>query len=61
MTESLADWLARHPEAVRTNTPLDVLAAHMLASLKTFEDSLLARSAHPFFRPGKPHGHQPAP
>ena len=39
----------------RTNTPPEVLAAHMLASLKAFEDSLLARSAHPFFRPGKPH------
>ena len=52
MTESLADWLARHPEAVRTNTPLDVLAAHMLASLRAFEDSLAARASHPFFRPG---------
>ena len=53
-TDSLTDWLIAHPELIRTNTPPDVLAAHLLASLAAFEDSLLARSAHPFFRPGAP-------
>lgn len=59
MTDTLADWVIRHPEAQRTNTPPEVLAEHMLASLRAFEDSLLARSAHPFYRPGKPDGHHP--
>ena len=53
MTEALIALLVAHPELRRTNTPPEVLAAHMLASLRQFEDSLLARSAHPFYRPGQ--------
>jgi hypothetical protein len=49
----LADVLAKHPEVITTNTPLEVLAAHMLASLQLFEDSLKERAAHDFYRPGQ--------
>jgi hypothetical protein len=45
--------LAKHPQIVTTNTPLEVLAQHMIASLQLFEDSLKERSNHPFFAPGK--------
>jgi hypothetical protein len=45
--------LAQHPEVVTTNTPLEVLAAHMLASLQLFEQSIKDRSDHPFYRPGQ--------
>jgi hypothetical protein len=53
--------LARHPHAVRTNTPLDVLASHMLTSLQLLEATLLERSAHPFFAPGRPRVPDPPP
>jgi hypothetical protein len=45
--------LAANPDAYRTNTPLEVLAAHMVRSMESFEWALLARSMHPFFAPGK--------
>lgn len=45
--------LARHPTTFRTNTPLEVLASHMLTSLQLFEASLLERSAHPFYAPDR--------
>lgn len=45
--------LDRHWSELRTNTPSDVLAAHMAASLRLFEDSLLERARHPFYNPGR--------
>jgi hypothetical protein len=55
--EEIASILARHPRLVRTNTPLEVLAEHMIESLALFESSLLERAKHPFFRPGaEPNG-----
>jgi hypothetical protein len=45
--------LAKHPQLVTTNTPLEVLAQHMIASLQLFEDSLKERSNNPFFAPGR--------
>ena len=53
MIPDLVSVLIRNSAKLRTNTPLEVLAAHMVASLKSFEQSLLDRSAHPFFAPGK--------
>ena len=53
MKSALANLLARHPEIVATNTPLDVLADHMIASLQLFEQSLLDRSDHDFYHPGR--------
>ena len=51
-TESLAQWLVEHRyEVTKTNTPLDILAAHMLASLALFEQSLLDRANHEFYNP----------
>ena len=55
--DALVHVLIAHPRLVRTNTPLGVLADHMLASLKAFEDSLLARSRDPFFHPGRERTH----
>lgn len=49
----LVDVLDRHWSELRTNTPPEVLAAHMLASLRLFEDSLIERSRHPFYHPGR--------
>jgi hypothetical protein len=45
--------LARHFSEVKTNTPLDVLAAHMVASLRLFEATLQQRADHQFFAPGR--------
>jgi hypothetical protein len=53
IVSDLADVLAKHPHVVSTNTPLEVLAAHMLASLQLFEQSIKDRSDHPFYRPGQ--------
>jgi hypothetical protein len=39
----------------RTNTPVDVLAAHMERALAEFETTLLERARHPFYAPGRPH------
>lgn len=36
----------------RTNTPVELLAQHMASSLETFEATLLARAAHPFYGRG---------
>ena len=49
---TLVEWLALHPEMVHTNTPLEVLAAHMTNSLALFESTLIARAQHDFFKPG---------
>jgi hypothetical protein len=49
----LVALLARHPYVIQTNTPLDVLAAHMIASLYLFEQSLKDRADHAFYNPGK--------
>jgi hypothetical protein len=51
MIQDIADVLARHSHALQTNTPLDVLAAHMVASLKLFEQSLKDRADHDFYHP----------
>jgi len=48
-----AALIAHNPQ--RTNTPTSVLAAHMARALEEFERTLLERSAHPFYAPGKPH------
>lgn len=53
LQRALIELLARHPEAIRTNTPLDVLATHMVTSMQLFEASLLERSRHPFFAPAR--------
>lgn len=53
LEQSIVAALAENPADYRTNTPLDVLAAHMVASLRQFEASLIARSSHPFFAPGR--------
>lgn len=45
--------LAASPSACKTNTPLEVLAAHMVKSMELFEASIKARSDHPFFALGK--------
>lgn len=45
--------LDRHHAELRTNTPSDVLAAHMVASLRLFEDSMLRRAKHPLYNPGR--------
>jgi len=49
----VASALASCPLERRTNTPVEVLAAHMVKSLDLFEQSLLDRAAHPFFYMGK--------
>lgn len=53
--QALIDALLRHPSATRTNTPVDVLAGHMVHSLNLFEASIIERSQHPFYSPGKVH------
>jgi hypothetical protein len=53
LTRDLADLLAQHRGEVTTNTPPDVLAAHMVAALALFERSLLDRARHPFYAPGR--------
>ncbi len=57
MTENLeaaiVAALISNPNSYRTNTPVEVLAKHMVRSLDAFEWSLLERSKHPFFAPGK--------
>ena len=53
MIDDLVAVLIQHQSQVRTNTPLEVLAAHMVQSLNAFEQTLLDRSNHPFFAPGK--------
>jgi hypothetical protein len=53
LNTDLVELLARHPYAIQTNTPLDVLAAHMIASLYLFEQSLKDRADHAFYNPGK--------
>ena len=50
----LVDVLDRHWSELRTNTPPEVLAAHMLASLRLFEDSLIERSSAPAIRSTTP-------
>ena len=53
MIDDLVSVLILHRAKVVTNTPLEVLASHMVQSLHAFEQSLLERSNHPFFAPGK--------
>ena len=53
MIDDIVSVLIRNSAKVRTNTPLEVLAAHMVASLHSFETTLLELSNHPFFAPGK--------
>jgi hypothetical protein len=53
LRNELIEVLARHPRAFRTNTPLEVLATHMVTAMQLFEASLLERSNHDFFRPGR--------
>lgn len=49
----LAAALDRHYAELRTNTPSDVLSAHLVASLRLFEDSILRRAKHPLYNPGR--------
>jgi hypothetical protein len=53
LADELAEVLARHNAVLRTNTPLEVLAEHMVASLQQFEASLIARADHKFFHPDR--------
>jgi hypothetical protein len=53
IVQDIAAVLAKYPNAVTTNTPLEVLAQHMVASLQLFEDSLKERAAHDFYAPGR--------
>lgn len=55
MIDDLVQILARHPQFVRSNTPLEVLAGHMVNSLALFESTLIARADHPFYAPGRFH------
>lgn len=55
MIDDIVSVLIRNSAKVRTNTPLEVLAAHMVQSLHAFEQTLLDRSNHPLFAPGKRH------
>ena len=48
----LAALLVKHPVRA-TNTPAEVLAQHMAESLRLFEQSLIARSGHLFYKPGQ--------
>ena len=52
----LAAVLIEHRDRVRTNTPADVLAAHMVKALELFEETLLERARHPFYAPGQRNG-----
>lgn len=51
LTTLVAAALAQS-NAPQTNTPLDVLAKHMVAAMRQFETSLMERSSHPFYNPG---------
>jgi hypothetical protein len=51
IVQDIADVLARHSHVLQTNTPLEVLAAHMVASLNLFEQSLKDRADHDFYHP----------
>jgi hypothetical protein len=51
LVRALEMTLARHSDQIVTNTPLSVLAQHMVDSLKLFEQSLIARSDHQFYHP----------
>lgn len=53
MIDDLVQLLARHPRFVRSNTPLEILAGHMVNSLALFESTLIARADHPFYAPGR--------
>lgn len=50
---ALESLLITHSHVPCSNTPREVLAAHMLHSLKLFESSLIERAAHPFYAPGR--------
>jgi hypothetical protein len=52
LQNELARLLDDHRWIRTTNTPSDVLASVMLAALKVFEDGILARAEHAFYRPG---------
>jgi hypothetical protein len=51
LVDEIVAALVRHPP--HTNTPLEVLAQHMVRSLDLFEHSLIERANHPFFAPGR--------
>jgi hypothetical protein len=51
LTRAIEMTLVRHQGEVKTNTPLEILAAHMVESLRLFEASLIARSDHQFYHP----------
>jgi hypothetical protein len=53
LQNELARLLDDHRWVRTTNTPSDVLATVMLAALKVFEDGILARAEHAFYRPGR--------
>ena len=53
--QEIVEVLVKYRHLVRTNTPLEVLADHMIASLQLFEHTLQERADHPFFAPGKRH------
>ena len=48
----LAALLVKYPVKA-TNTPAEVLAKHMAESLRLFEQALIARSGHLFYKPGQ--------
>lgn len=53
LTQAVIAALAANPTCFRTNTPIDVLAAHMVRSLELFEQSIIDRGNHPFYAPGR--------
>ncbi|RPI19662.1 MAG: hypothetical protein EHM65_01230 [Acidobacteriales bacterium] len=56
LLHDLETALIQNPAERRTNTPTDVLAAHLAECLRAFETALLARAAHPFYAPGNRNG-----
>ena len=55
LEQAIVAALAAHPGELRTNTPVDVLAAYLVRSLDAFEMGLLERAAHDFYAKGKPY------
>jgi TorA maturation chaperone TorD len=56
LAHDLETALIQNPAARRTNTPTDVLAAHLVKALELFEETLLERARHPFYAPGNRNG-----
>jgi hypothetical protein len=53
LEKAIVAALAADPHICRTNTPLEILAAHMIQSMELFEKTLADRSRHQFYAMGK--------